>query len=180
MQDVFDDFVQRYRGPKLAFVVTGGGIGIHQLAQTLGASKVLHAIHVPYSYEESARFIAEAWGSSQKGRELGAEYEQKAVSEKGARLLCQSGSIIWPECRVIACTAATTTNRYRRGDNQAYIAVSEPATISDDIKQYHLPLSKISEEDFKMMGLGYASWKRRSEDSEITRFLLKLALGEHK
>lgn len=180
MQDLFDDFVARYEGPKLAFIVTGGGIGIHQLAQTLGASKLLHAIHVPYSYEESARFIREAWRAfPNKGVELGEKYKEKAVSKKGAELLAQAGSIIWPECRVISCSAATTTNRYRRGDNQAFIAKLEPTPNSiNSARHHHLKLTKISEEDFKLMGLGYASWKRKDEDRQITRFLLKLALGE--
>lgn len=178
MQNEFEDFVRQYKGPKLVFVVTGGGIAIHQIAQTLGSSRILEAIHVPYSYEESARFIADAWGGSPKGIELGYEYGQKAVSERGAELLCGAGSIVWPECRVIACTAATTTNRPRQGNNHAHVAVAEPASVSDKINHFHLSLTKMSEEDFKVVGLGYAAWKRRSEDLEITRFLLKIALGE--
>lgn len=182
MQDLFEDFVVRYSGPKLAFVVTGGGIGIHGLAQTMGASRLLHVIYVPYSYEESAQFIADGYSTTNQftGVLKGQEYAEKAVSKNGSQLLAMAGAKHWPECKVIACTAATTTNRYRRGDNQAFVAVAEPGADSDPrkISYHHLPLTKISEEDYTMMGLGYAAWKRRSEDSEITRFLLKLALGE--
>lgn len=181
--DIFEDFVKNYKGPKLAFVVTGGGIGIHNLAQMLGASKILHAIYVPYSYEESERFIASAIDSRdgiKNGAMFGKQYvEEGAVSKHGATLLQLAGRIVWPDCRVIACTAATTTSRYRRGENQAYIAMTDPGQVlASDIKHFHLKLSKISESDYQMMGLGYAAWKRCTEDAEITRFLLRVANGQ--
>lgn len=180
--DIFEDFVRNYNGPKLAFIVTGGGIGIHNLASTLGASRILHAIYVSYSYEESANFIANSYLNMALTFDIskGNEYTQKAVSEHGAFLLASAGSVHWPQCRVIACTAATTTNRYRPGDNQAFIAVAEPSADlnPEKIAHYHLPLTKISEEDYEKMGLGYAAWKRRSEDLEITKFLLKVANGK--
>lgn len=181
MQDVFDDFVHRYQGPKLAFVVTGGGIGIHQLAQTLGASRILHAIHVPYSYEESQSFIYRAYVSP-KGKELGSEYKQKAVSARGADLLCMAGARNWPNCKVISCTASTTTNRWRRGENEAFLSLVNPTehytSFENKVKRYHKKVSKLDEEDYNRLGLDYAQQKRREEDREITRYILKLALGE--
>lgn len=181
MQDMFDDLVKRYNGPKLAFVVTGGGIGISQLAQTLGASRILSVIHVPYDYEQSVKFITDT--NQLKDSSYGKQYCDKAVSEGGARLLCMAGMFHWPTCKVIACSAATTTNRYRRGNNEAFICVGNPGVSVwpvDRTEDYYLKLTKSTEEDYKLMGHGYATWKRRSEDSEITKFLLKLALGEHK
>lgn len=175
--DIFEDFLKTYEGPKLAFVVTGGGIGIHNLAETLGASRVLHAIYVPYSYEESERFISNAMGPIH-GPILGKQYTDGAVSQHGAALLCMAAQRNWPGCRVVVCTAATTTSRYRRGDNQAYIAMIDPGkAFTESVKHFHLKLSKISEPDYQMMGQGYAAWKRRSEDLEITRFLLNVANG---
>lgn len=176
INDLFENFIKNYKGPKLAFIVTGGGIGVHELAQTPGASKFLHAIYVPYSYEESERFIDASFPENNGGPfGLGRLYTQKAVSAAGARLLCEAGRRYWPTCKVIACTAATTTNRYRHGENEAFISVCD---LDNHKTDFHLKLTKIPEEDYKLMGLGYASWKRRVEDIEITKFLLKIAAEE--
>lgn len=183
MNEIFEKLVDEYNGPKLALVVTGGGIGVYQLAQTLGASKVLHVVYIPYSFEESGRFIREAWNKKFDEPKLAEQYVNgfmdKAVSAKGAKVLCQSGMLTWPDCKVVACSAATTTNRYRRGENQAYLCsgylhndvfVENPL---EQLEQYHLPLSKLSKDEYEESGKGFIAWKRRQEDREITKFILK-------
>lgn len=164
--------VAEYKGPKIGFVLTGGGTGVAQLATIIGVSKLLHAIHIPYSYDESVQLISAALGA-----QVGEEYREKAVSEKSARLLCLGGLKRWPGCRVIACTAATTTSRWRRGENQAFIAVGKFKPILE-VKEHHLKLSKLGEEDYNSAGEGYISWKRRAEDREITEFIFGLVFGE--
>lgn len=171
--------VAAYTGPKVAFVLTGGGAGVAQLATVVGASKLLHAILIPYSHDESVKLISDALGAL-----VGEEYREKAVSEKSARLLCLGGLKRWPGCRVIACTAATTTSRWRRGENQAFVAVGEFPMGTEGgmvIKEYHLKLSKFSEEVYNTISDTsdeIVAWKRRTEDSEITAFIFKLVFDE--
>lgn len=162
--------IAAYKGKKVALVVTGGGQGIAQLSTIPGASKVLHSILIPYSYEESGKFIAEKLGP-----EKGAAYQEKAVSQNSAMLLNLAGQLRWSGYRVITCSAATTTIRWRRGENQAFISVGGPGI--EGTKDYHLKLSKLTEEDYHLMGSDYIAWKRRSEDRQITEFILKLIFG---
>lgn len=167
--------IAAYEGPKVAIVVTGGGQGIAQLSTIVGVSKLLHAILIPYSYDESVKLIGEALGPA-----VGEEYRERAVCEKSARLLCLGGMKRWAGCRVIACTAATTTSRWRRGENQAYIAVGEfrpgedPAMV---MTEHHLKLSKLTEKEYHAAGADYIAWKRRQEDREVTNFILDLIFG---
>jgi len=164
--------VAAYKGNKVAIIVTGGGQGIAQLSTIPGVSKVLHSIIIPYSYEESERLI-----DDELGKGTGKSYTEKAVSESSAELLCLSGLYRWANCKVIACTAATTTNRWRRGVNQAFIATGRNLGGEKPIDHHHLKFSKLLEEDHKTPG-GYASWKRRDEDRQITEYILKLIFGE--
>lgn len=189
MNEILEKVVNEYNGPKLALIVTGGGIGMHQLAQTLGASKILHVVYTPYSFEESARFIREAWTKQETVIEAVeravCRFTDKAVSPTGAKTLCQAGMLTWPTCRVIACSAATTTSRYRRGENQAYICsgylYNDPLSIEplEQVDEYHLPLSKLSMKEYEESGNGFIAWKRRQEDREITNYLLKIILNSN-
>ena len=164
----FLKFIHDYTGPKLAFVVTGGGVDIHRIAQTAGASKILHSIYAPYAREESVKFISDYLSESD-----GKAFDEKAVCAKSAHLLCKAGLERWSTCRVVACTAAITTDRYRRGLNQAYVAIGEPS--SKKITEYHLSLSKLEEYEH---GVESALLKRKQDDCEIADFLMRLVLAE--
>lgn len=168
--------IAAYDGKKVAIIVTGGGQGIAQLSTVPGASKLLKAIFIPYDYDDSVRLISAALTEF-----AGQDYREKAVCAKSARMLCLGGLKKWPGCRVIACTAATTTNRWRRGENQAFIAEGEFRPGEDPsmvMSEHHVKLSKLTEEDYNLMGKGYIAWKRRSEDRKITESILKLIFGE--
>ena len=170
-----------YKGPKIGFVLSGGGIGVAQLATVIGASKLIHSITIPYSYNESKRFILEGWRRFESNRsaiDASIEYAAHAVSERGAELLATAGSNIWgaPQqddpCATIVCTAATTTSRYRQGDNHAWIGVVNPYRSGPgENKFFHLELSKLSEDDHRTAGAAYVAWKRRAEDREISDFI---------
>ncbi len=158
-------------GPKVAFVVTGGGVDTAKLMQAVGASSMVEAFYIPYSAEESCRFIG-----SYLGRPIGESFKEKAVSAKSVSLLAQAAKIRWPNCRIVACSAALTTNRWRRGENHAYIAVSEPD--SPHIHMLHKKLPKKSEEDFERMEHYDKCLTRQAEDTQLSQTLLRLATGE--
>lgn len=166
----------------LAFIITGIGMETFKLAQTLGASKVLTSIFVPYHLEQSVKFISENLSELE-----GIKFKEKAVSDKSAELLCKAGMKKWPECRIIAVTGAGTTTRYRRGDNQAYISCGELLQMSKwkdneasvvfipKIDTFHIMLPKLSEEEHTNSSTEDINLLRIKEDQEISDFVLKLA-----
>jgi len=174
--------VASYTGPKIGFVLTGGGIGVAQLATVVGASKLIHSITIPYSSEESERFIREGLSVVKNDRraiERSKAYAKHAVSEHAAELLALVGDKLWSgfqddPCGTVVCTAATTTSRYRRGDNHAWIGIVRPGGpwFDQRVTFHHLKLSKLSEEEYNKAGAGYIAWKRRDEDRQITEFIL--------
>ena len=177
--------VAAYTGPKIGFVLTGGGIGVAQLPMVIGASKLIHAIHIPYAFEETARFITEAYGED-GGLGQAMNYEARAVCEASALILASAAEKTWsPKEHLLAdvghgslgfvvCTAATTTSRWRRGDNHAWIGIVKPGftSLEERVSLHHLKLDKLTEEDYNKAGMGYVAWKRRDEDRRITEFIL--------
>jgi len=176
-----EKMVAKYNGPKVGFVVSGGGASVANLALIPGVSKLLHEVKIPYSLEATESFISSIW-ESDRGR-----YSNNAVSKESAFLLANAAKSYWGgDVGIIGCTAAITTSRWRRGDNHAWICVIKPNApdgaeginrMADGKTEYfHLELSKLSEKDYANAG-GYVSWKRRDEDQQIADFLLEKAFS---
>jgi len=176
-----EKMISEYEGPKVGFIVSGGGAGIANLATVPGASKIIHEIKIPYSLEAVENFLSVV--------EVGRQgfYSKDAVSQDSALLLAEAARRSWGDnIKIIACTAAITTNRWRRGDNHAWICVINPATsetsgkrfynAKERTKSFHFELSKLTEEEYATAG-GFVSWKRRNEDNEISDFLLNQAFS---
>jgi nicotinamide mononucleotide (NMN) deamidase PncC len=175
--DIIDNLskcIEEYNGKKLVFIVTGGAMEVFRLPQTPGASKVLQAMFVPYGEKELEKFVASCYGLE------GGEKVKKAVSPETANMLCKTGLQKWKSSKVVAVTAATTTSRWRRGTNHAFVAVGE---ISDGIglktiRVHHLELPKLSKEEYEKLSAQEVLELRIHEDKEIANFALKLAFGD--
>lgn len=176
MQTAFEEylleFVQNYKGPKLAIVATGGGIQLGNIAMVPGGSNVLHSFYCPYETQESVNFI------NRNLPEMGALSLPKAVSPGVAGFLCkalQAQNKQFPEVRNLAVTAACTTTRYRRGDNQAFLAFQN--TTTQQMEVWHLKLPKLSEEEHKNSSPEELYALRLREDETIASVALWLACG---
>lgn len=166
--------IQKYNGPKLVFIISGGGIGVTDLVKVMGASKIVHAIQIPYDSDEAVRFVTQNIRLPLPSGMEPIELENiKFVSEDWAKHLCNAGLTEYAgsKCKVFAITAGITTNRYRKGENHAWIACG---TTADNIETHHLQLPKLSEEDHDKMFPGYVDWKRGSDDRQIADFVLDL------
>jgi nicotinic acid mononucleotide adenylyltransferase len=164
--------IQNYTGPKIVLIVTGGGIGVTDLVKTMGASKLIHAVHIPYDSDEAIRFVTQNIRLPlPEGMEPLDLDNIKHVSESWAKHLCNAGLIEYQhtDCKIIAITAALSTNKYRKGDNHAWIA---SGTSKDNIKTHHIKLEKLTEEEHEKFFPGYVDWKRGSEDRQITKFVI--------
>jgi nicotinamide mononucleotide (NMN) deamidase PncC len=121
-------------GRRAAIVLTGGGSGaLHALLSTPGASRFVRDAHIPYSPEALERFLGEA--------------PEHAVSPETALQMARTAffqTLEKPAEKVpgigISCTAALQTDRERRGDDRAFIAIK----TADAEKLFALYLSKAS------------------------------------
>jgi nicotinamide mononucleotide (NMN) deamidase PncC len=156
---------KKYEGKKYAIVATGGGMGVLDLARIPGVSKLLHTIYVPYSAEETNAFVQENLGDD-KLQEFQAVSN---VSQEAVELLCAAAKNKWKDCNILVCSAALTSNRYRRGNNHAWVA----HCCDETVVVKHFTLDKIPQEEHER-NEDLPLYKRYAEDLQITEKLLSL------
>jgi nicotinamide mononucleotide (NMN) deamidase PncC len=156
-------FVRRYQGPKLAILATGGAATLSMLATVPGVSRILDSIHVPYATEASDACCLFPVAS------LGAVSPEK-VSEMLSGLEQQTLARSEPLVRVVV-SAALTAQRYRRGENHAYVVLSVDGQAR---RNFHIRFSKFSEEEHAALTESEKTERRLLEDWELTDKVLCL------
>ncbi|MDG1197565.1 MAG: CinA family protein [Actinomycetota bacterium] len=117
---------------KIVLAVTGGGAAcISDLLTVPGASQTVLEVVVPYSSSALKELLGK---SSNQSVSLETAREMASVCRERAQIL-DPGNI---QVAGVACTAALTTNRSRRGDNQAWVVVS----THEANYEFHLELDK--------------------------------------
>jgi hypothetical protein len=133
-----DIFVQKYQGKRLSIASAGAGVSFTDILRKPGASKFVSGIYLPYGIDETKEFITQ-----NIGYENGEKFGEKAVCKESAELLYRSLKIrnaVISDIENVAITAAIQTNRHRRGENQAFIAIEN--------QTWNLKLRKLTENDF--------------------------------
>lgn len=168
-------FVSAYADSrKLLAVICGGGISLSRIAMVPGSSKVLDAIWMPYSEEETVSWLEQ--------RSVTSEYfSNHAVSGWAAKELWDALAYMHASPNKVAITSALTTNRVRRGENQACIAVENEF---GSCEVFHLKLDKLPEEVYSDPIRPWADQKifhkRQEEDELVATVAIKLATGFEK
>lgn len=110
---------------KLVLVVAGGGnAAITDLLDVPGASRTVLEVVVPYAESAMAEFLG---GSTPAG----------AVSGETARALATAALVraerLAPDDEVlgVACTATLVSDRPKKGDHRAHVAVASAAGVTD-------------------------------------------------
>ena len=117
---------------KIVLAVTGGGAAcISDLLTVPGASQTVLEVVVPYSSSALKELLGK---SSNQSVSLETAREMASVCRERAQIL-DPGNI---QVAGVACTAALTTNRSRRGDNQAWVVDS----THEANYEFHLELDK--------------------------------------
>lgn len=138
---------------KIVLAVTGGGAAcISDLLTAPGASQTVLEVVVPYSSSSLEELLGK---SSNQSVSLETGREMALACLERARILDPANI----EVAGVACTAALTTNRSRRGDNQAWVVIS----TNEANYEFHLKLDKDVDE-------------RVHEDRIVSDMLLK-AIG---
>ena len=161
------EFVNMYKGPKMAILVTGGGVNLASIAMAPGASRVLNSFFCPYATEETLNFIREYHPSPPS------TMPSSMVSSEAARLLGEAMEAKFPDCNILVVTAACTTNRWRRGENQAFIACKSQYGV---LEVWHLKVPKATEADYAVMTPNMIAQLREAEDDGISAVAMMLVL----
>ena len=152
MENVLHEFliklVNSYQGGRLRMLSTGGGLSVAELGVTPGSSKIFSSLYVPYEVAESSNFLREFAGEAAEEN-----FKAKAVSAQVAEnFLCALETKTMDlyslsrmeEFKHVAITASLISNRWRRGDNKAFIAFDNKAFTKAEVWQINFP--KIPEE----------------------------------
>lgn len=172
----FEKFLTRlvaaHTGKKIMAVIAGGGVSVARLAMIPGSSKALGATWMPYDQDETVTWM--------ESRDVsGKAFQEKAVCAAAAKELHSAMTHVYGDSgQLLSITASITTNRYRKGDNQAFIAVNWDDPI------YHLKLDKLDEsvynDPIKPWVEQKIFYKRQEEDEQIATVALKLLTGFEK
>jgi nicotinamide mononucleotide (NMN) deamidase PncC len=144
---------------KLRIIVTGAGISLADLAIIPGASEIIDGIIIPYSKEALNGLLDQ-------------EVEKSVSKETVAALLQFDPSA---PITTVAISGGITTNRYRKGDNHAYIGIGAHGIF----KYYHVNLDKLSEEEYSKLNFESVAMLRHNEDTTISSIVINILLGKH-
>ena len=122
MNSALENSIIKIHGSKIRLVIVVSGVGsqsINWLLSVPGASKTVIEAHIPYANESLNHYIG--------------EIPEQYVSESTAILMAKSAYFNgvkfhndFSDVIGVSCTGAISTNRPRKGANQAYIAVWSP------------------------------------------------------
>lgn len=169
--------VNAWHGPKLCMIVTGGGIGLCDVAKIPGSSRIIYNIDVPYSAEAQTGLMGkylDMWTDSAAW---------KSVSQAAADLYMRASMVRHPrDLFHVSVTAALSTMRLnpetqlregRKGNNHAYVAFS-------DGRCYHIKIDKLSEKEVEAI-IGFPDMMqtvREREDDKISAAVVSLLLND--
>lgn len=143
-----EKFVTTYTGRKLAFLITGGGIGLTDILKFPGSSKIVENIHIPYGINT----LTKLFGSAECNLEAALK-QYKGFTE------IYNVKEYYP----IVINAAISTDRPRKGKNRAYII-----TPSSSIE---LELDSLNETEWTFEK---AYQLRLNQDAQIVNKVLEL------
>lgn len=165
-------FVLNYSGPKLTIVASGGGSHLSLLTSIPGSSALINAVYHPYSVEATEQFI-EGTVVPIPLEKSGESY--KSVQSGMAAMLAKSAYLKTKDGIGVGVTAALTTNRSRRGLNEAFIGIYDPLT---GYRLWHAVFDKISQDQYARLGKTaievVSLSKRQEEDRTLTQIVLDL------
>lgn len=170
LEQVVSTFRSSYSGPQIAFFIAGGGFSALDFRRFPGGSRLYHTAIEPYS-KDTANFLTKFSGAQIDDPEnfpfVNPEGTYKAL--QGLANYCDDSSLLY-----VAINSACTTDRYRRGENRAYIATSRG-------DMYVFEMNKLSQEEYQVLsakGQKYIDEIRYQEDRRIGQIALALIMGD--
>lgn len=174
-------FRKNYTGPKIAFLISGGGYSCLKFRQFPGASSIIEQAIEPYSGLSFANFLNDAIaattacsldGEPQPYYDENSSFCNQEILDPAIRSM--ENYVDSEETLIVVVTAALTTNRYRLGENRAFIGFS-------DGRRFKLSLPKINEPSHAFMLSNAPSLldeHRFREDSLVGQVVLALIMND--
>lgn len=167
-----DDWSKRNQ-PPIAFMITGGGFSLVDIGKVPGASSVLSSVYIPYGMADSEGFAHDALEDGEvnplsDGSIKFVGPEATELYSLALKNTCQHNSVIQ-----IVINASLTTNRWRRGDNEAYIWIRGYGG-KGSLTKFHYKMKKLSEEEYDKLSSYDIRQIRLEEDIRIAQAVMGL------
>lgn len=170
LNTVIQTFRENYKGLPLAFFIAGGGFSCLDFRRYPGSSKMYHTAVEPYN-EDTVNFLnkfADA-GIADPHNFNFVNPEGTLQALEALENYCDNSGLAY-----VVVNSALTTDRWRRGDNRAYIALS-----NGDI--FIFKLSKLDEDSYRILSeknpRAIDEYRRR-EDDKVGQVVLSILLND--
>lgn len=163
-------FRNEYQGPKIAFFIAGGGFSTLDFRKYPGSSRLYHTAIEPYNVD-TANFLNKFNGQDIQDPENFSfvNPEGTARALEGLVSYCNTLHLLY-----VVVNSACTTDRYRRGDNRAYIATNRG-------EMFIFEMNKLSQEEYQVMsskGSHFIDQIRHNEDVRIGQVVLAIIMND--
>lgn len=168
---VTQHFRSEYSGPKIAFFVAGGGFSALDFRRFPGGSSKYHTAVEPYS-EDTASFLnrfANA-GISDPSNFRFVNADGTAQALQALQSYCNDDHNLL----YVVINSACTSDRFRRGDNRAYIHTSRG-------DMYLFRMSKLEQDGYEALAnksMNYIDQIRFEEDRRIGQVALAIIMED--
>lgn len=160
-------FRKDYTGPQIAFFIAGGGFSALDFRRFPGGSKIYHTAIEPYNVD-TANFLTQFAGADIPDPTAFAfvHPEQTLQALQALQNYCNRPNLLH-----VVINAALTTDRYRRGDNRAFISTSRGDS-------YAVKLNKLNEDQYNALSSRPEAIDRirEEEDRKIGQIALAIIM----
>lgn len=165
-----------------SFFVTGGGFSVLDIGKWPGASKVLADAVVAYHMLEEIAFLKGNCTSEEIGEVVNGNvgFVTPAMTYNYARVMQARHADTMPNNAICVVNASMTTNRYRKGVNEAFFAlINRPCDEKDGIiRLFRYDMLKLSEAEYNDRTDNQIGRHRISEDERVAQVAMGLLLEE--
>lgn len=153
----------------ISLMITGGGFSFLDIGKVPGSSGVLANAFIPYGMSDSSKF-------AEKGLQQGeinpflSDDPIKCVGPEATELYSNALDMSNQyEAIQVIVNASLTTNRWRRGDNEAFIWIRNQQR---EMTRIHYKMNKFSEEDYNNLSEKEIRKARLEEDIKISSIVM--------
>lgn len=157
--------IAEYKGPKISIVACGAGTNLTQLLSIPGASRIMHGVFAPYS-KESIQGLLDSYWEGYKIEKFFAPETSQLFADLALDIVPHDGE----EVIGIGICGALTTNRWRKGDNGAFISL---ASSNEGPECNHMELPKLSEAEYGLKSSENLANLRLAEDLEVCSWVVQ-------
>jgi len=170
LEQVISTFRTEYQGPKIAFFIAGGGFSALDFRRFPGTNRLYHTAIEPYN-RDTANFLTKYAGSDIPDPEKFSFVNPEGTHDALRALSNYCGE---PDLLYVVINSACTTDRWRRGDNRAYITTSRG-------DMFIFQMNKLEQQEYDILsakGQRYIDDIRFQEDRRIAQVALAIIMND--